>query len=205
MSRDSWYQKTEPIFRKQPLKTEKDLTILVALAYSWMPTIPKMNSGLNWQDCEKALSNLKEKEECALKEIMELLVPIINNSIVGTSKALHFVYPTQVPIIDSNVVAAWRSLFFDNNLRSKNESRIVPLPQAFGSYGNRDNERKKHIALYVNYSENLNKWSKEAGVPISNIEEKLFLFGKELIAKKLEAKKLKKRQLAQSKTPRTFS
>ncbi|KKO73091.1 hypothetical protein [Kerstersia gyiorum] len=75
------------------------------MVYGWMPTILELdkkqgNAGLN----VAAQTLMKAKMGVVLdcKEI-EGLALLVNNSIVGASKLLHFVAPTQYPIWDSKV------------------------------------------------------------------------------------------------------
>ena len=187
---DTWYQKSEPIFRSQEISSEVDFIKLVAFAYSWMPTIPEWHYELNWRKCEKSLGKLKEGEEGALKEVLELIVPSINNSIVGASKVLHFAYPDAAPIIDSNVVSGWRALFFPKGVRGKANGKVAALPSNFGAYGSDAEKRSKHIDLYIKYSKNLYAWADALdGVSVRDIETKLYLLGKKITD---EVKKTKK-------------
>ena len=178
---DAWYRKSEPIFRSQQIRSESDLIKLVAFAYSWMPTIPEWRCELDWPECEKAFRKLSEGEEGALEKVLELIVPSINNSIVGASKVLHFAYPDNAPIIDSNVVIGWRALFFPKGVRGKVSGEIAALPSNFGAYGSDAAERSKHIDLYVKYSKNLFVWAEALnGVTVRDIETKLYLLGKQI-------------------------
>lgn len=111
---NEWYKHSYPIFLNQPFNTIEDLWKIVAFAYSWMPRIPKLHLDqlqVPQQQLLQALQNLKQGTETDITWLFETLVPVINNSVVGTSKVLHFIAPDQVPIYDSRVAAAWRSLF----------------------------------------------------------------------------------------------
>lgn len=178
---DVWYSMTEQIFKAQKVESEDDFVKLVAFAYSWMPTIPEWKQDLDWEKCNKALNKLKRGESGALKEMLQLIVPSINNSIVGASKVLHFACPDHAPIIDSNVVIGWRALFFPKGVRGKNNGDIAALPSDFGSYGSDHDKRQKHIDLYVKYSENLAAWAEAMKeVTSREIETKLYLLGKQI-------------------------
>ena len=179
---DSWYQKSEPIFQSQGITSEKDFVKLVAFAYSWMPTIPEWRCELNWPECEKALDKLKGGDDGALKQVLELVVPSINNSIVGASKVLYFAFPQRVPIIDSNVIIGWRSLFFPKGIRGKKKNGVLAtLPSNFGAYGSDTEMRSRHIDLYIRYAENMFAWEKALGdVTVRDIEAKLYLLGKQI-------------------------
>jgi len=107
----------------------------VAFAYSWMPTIPNIDiqkSELN-DDLEfwKTLNFLQNGFEIDRKTFLEKLVPNINNSIVGTSKVLHFIAPDYIPILDSKVLTNWNWFFkntetptFAKTLSTSNQIRI---------------------------------------------------------------------------------
>ena len=103
-----WYKLSYCAFLKQPIDSKEDIIRLIAFAYSWMPTIPEIKSDkVEWPRIIRMLKKLRSGDKCQLRELMAELTPVINNSIVGTSKVLHFVAPKHVPIIDSNVVRAW--------------------------------------------------------------------------------------------------
>jgi hypothetical protein len=106
-----WYKHTYELFVNHPLNSMDDFWLKVAFAYSWMPTIPNIDiqkSKLN-DDLEfwKTLMYLKNGMEINRRKLLEKLVPNINNSIVGTSKVLHFIAPDYVPILDSKVLTNW--------------------------------------------------------------------------------------------------
>ena len=79
------------------------LVISSYFTYGWMPTILKnFNKTKNVDEVVKILNKVKnhvEISECDYKA----LVSCINNSIVGVSKLLHFINPTDYPIFDSRI------------------------------------------------------------------------------------------------------
>ena len=91
------------------------LTCGASQAYTWMPRRRKLKLHKNFIGC--ALSSLREiknhKDKYFAQDdesiIMQLkaLKDFINNSVVGTSKFLHFSYPTVFPIWDSLVKKAF--------------------------------------------------------------------------------------------------
>ncbi len=100
-----------------------------------MPTIPnidiqqsKLNDDLEfWEN----LNCLRNGSEIDRKAFLEKLVPNINNSVVGTSKVLHFIAPDYVPILDSKVLSNWNWFFketqtptFSKILSASNQNRI---------------------------------------------------------------------------------
>jgi len=119
-----WYAKSYEIFTAQPLETINDFWKIVAFAYSWMPTIPRIHYDKLDIPVDRLMDKLQALKKGKAEQIpflFELLVPVINNSVVGTSKVLHFIAPKIVPIYDSKVAAAWDCLFFDKNLSLANE------------------------------------------------------------------------------------
>jgi len=119
-----WYGLSYKLFTKQPLETMDDFWRLVAAAYSWMPTIPEIykeavKPGLIGR--LKKLKATKNIDDKTLQALFIELIPVINNSLIGTSKVLHFINPNLVPIIDSNVIHGWNSFFKgkEKQIRSK--------------------------------------------------------------------------------------
>ena len=101
---------------KQNTDTEKWLISGASLAYSWMPRslilhiCHKDKAKCSLIKLKENQENLKTKllnEECNhLKNIIIPLRDLINNSIRGTSKFLHFSFPDVFPIWDSRVANA---------------------------------------------------------------------------------------------------
>ncbi len=150
--RDTWYNLTYPLFKTAPLNSMDDLWRLVAFTYSWMPTIPKVDKG-KIKDPESLLQNLKELKagsEAKLEIILNELVPVINNSIVGTSKVLHFIAPGIIPIIDSRVVKGWNN-FFTTIFTDHSVSKIATHKILGG---------KECIPSYMDYKQQLDAWVK---------------------------------------------
>ena len=93
-----------------------DVIVGASFTYSWMPTI------LNFKvadfdagafEATKLLNKLKKvKSTLELSDqeykMIEEIKPFINNSLVGTSKLLHFVNPEVFPIWDSRVYSFLR-------------------------------------------------------------------------------------------------
>lgn len=135
LAKAKWYNQTYKLFINHSLNDMSDFWKIVAFAYSWMPTIPNINiqqSKLN-DDLEfwKNLNRLRNGSEMDRKAFLEKLVPNINNSVVGTSKVLHFIAPDYVPILDSKVLSNWNWFFkntetptFSKTLSASNQIRI---------------------------------------------------------------------------------
>ena len=81
--------------------TEDDLVIGIHFAYGWMPTIFEFkHTGL-----KEAVTIINKVKNGSLLSTEELTVlkSLLNNSIVGTSKLLHFISPENYAIWDSRV------------------------------------------------------------------------------------------------------
>ena len=88
-------------FENKDTLTEEDLIISANFTYGWMPTILNFKSS-NFSECVDILNISKSKERLDKTEI-ETLKNLINNSLVGTSKLLHFINPDKYAIWDSRV------------------------------------------------------------------------------------------------------
>jgi hypothetical protein len=100
------YYKSYPEFLKYfnnlkgPL-TIHNLIIGINFTYSWMPTIFKFGSD-RYDDALKILNNAKNGIPPDEGEL-NVLKKFLNNSLVGTSKLLHFINPEEFAIWDSKV------------------------------------------------------------------------------------------------------
>ncbi len=73
-----------------------------SMAYSWMPTILRFRTD-DFTQCLRILNEVKQKKKIISKEELLELRNVVNNSIVGTSKLLHFIAPDVYAIWDSRV------------------------------------------------------------------------------------------------------
>jgi len=75
------------------------------MAYGWMPTILELYPDQKSIDLPKAAKLLTEAKTNGrlTAEQLEKLASLVNNSLVGASKLLHFVAPTNFAIWDSKV------------------------------------------------------------------------------------------------------
>jgi hypothetical protein len=82
-----------------------DLVCGAHMVYGWMPTILELYTGkgnLNLDQAAALLTGVKRGSVIADSDLKELS-KLINNSLVGASKLLHFVSPSNFPIWDSKV------------------------------------------------------------------------------------------------------
>ena len=168
----NWYGISYELFTDAPLNTINDFWRIVAFTYSWMPTIPTINEHLINEPVELIISlqALKAGDVDTLPALLKQLIPVINNSLIGTSKVLHFIAPDYVPIIDSNVLRGWDIFFFQLHP----DLNAPKLPHYKTSLSH------SHIENYLSYKELLHQWSFncERSISIREIEHLLFDLGK---------------------------
>tara|TARA_R100000935_G_scaffold58100_1_gene93915 strand:+ start:83 stop:646 length:564 start_codon:yes stop_codon:yes gene_type:complete len=91
---------------KNVTKIEKHhLVISSHFVYGWMPTILKLKL-TNLDEVLSILNKAKTNEILNSNEL-EILRLSINNSLVGSSKLLHFINPKIYPIWDSKIFKYW--------------------------------------------------------------------------------------------------
>jgi hypothetical protein len=140
-SKDNWFVTSESVFKNHVVNTKDDFIKLIAFAYSWMPTIPKLLGDIDWNIVHPKLIQLQNGDLTERNDLLSMIVPYINNSEVGTSKVLHFIAPNHVPIIDSRVLNTWFVLF-EKSYKLKRTT----------------NDVKEKIVRYINYWDYLNIW-----------------------------------------------
>jgi len=105
ISKGATYYKSYPAFVEyfNQLSTlcENNLIIGANFTYGWMPTILKYKSN-KIKEVLDVLNKVKANKIIDLLDILTIK-SFLNNSMVGTSKLLHFISPSQYPILDSRV------------------------------------------------------------------------------------------------------
>jgi len=91
--------------------TKHNLVIGINFVYGWMPTIFDFRSD-NFDEAIKILNQAKNGTELITKDDLTLLKGLFNNSLVGSTKLLHFINPDKYAIWDSRV---YRYLTNNNN------------------------------------------------------------------------------------------
>lgn len=91
-------------FSSKPSFNICDLICGSHMVYGWMPTILHIHidDTINISAIIQTLNDAKNGTEFSLNNIYNLS-KIINNSVVGASKLLHFISPNKFPIWDSKV------------------------------------------------------------------------------------------------------
>ncbi len=99
----SAYEEFIEYFNRIDTLTEHHTIIGISFTYSWMPTILHLYSDNVSIIKATEVLNKAKKGTRPNKEELELLKRCFNNSIVGTSKLLHFIDPDKYAIWDSKV------------------------------------------------------------------------------------------------------
>lgn len=105
------YREFVAYFAQRDVITPHDLVIGAHFAYGWMPTIIELkHNGDPLADIARCAELLTQAHCGATLSLVELatLKALINHSMIGTSKLLHFVSPSAYAIWDSRV---YRYLF----------------------------------------------------------------------------------------------
>lgn len=95
------YQCFCEFFTSKNIITEQDLIIGANFTYGWMPTILNFKSS-EFETCITILNKAKLSTRISTSELTTLK-GLINNSLVGTSKLLHFINPEVYAIWDSRI------------------------------------------------------------------------------------------------------
>jgi len=162
--------------------SEHDLIIGIHLIYGWMPTIFEFKNGKknrkkdensdeldkdsikeNIKNAITILNGIKRGDQLT-PENLEKLKLIFNNSLVGTSKLLHFIKPDKYAIWDSNVFAYLRRFDYIKNKMFK--------------YG------VDNIANYVTYLDIMSELNKKTERKYREIEFAMFTKEQEFRNKK---------------------
>lgn len=99
------YQEFIEYFSKISKIEKHHLIISSHFVYGWMPTILKLKL-TNLEEVLQILNKAKTDKILNLEELKKLRNSI-NNSLVGTSKLLHFINPEIYPIWDSKIFKYW--------------------------------------------------------------------------------------------------
>ncbi|MGF1903477.1 hypothetical protein [Aliivibrio sifiae] len=158
-------------FSQKDVITEEDLIIGANFTYGWMPTMMRFKS----EDFELSVSILnKAKSEIRIssQELM-VLKGLINNSLVGASKLLHFINPEKYAIWDSRVC---------NFLVGKSYKYIVEKIDLYWEYLDLC-ERVSKDPHFLSIHDNFSKVINYKVYPFRTIEQIMFINSSTPIAK----------------------
>lgn len=101
---DSYIQSYPHLLSFFSLRPIDEATFVAAahMVYGWMPTVLEFGDG-SLPDAAHLLSRSLSSNALLSKDELATLKEVINNSLVGTSKLLHFANPSSFPIWDSKV------------------------------------------------------------------------------------------------------
>jgi hypothetical protein len=140
---DRWYERSYPYLVQDTRITKASLVRAMAAAGSWVNVIPTASPGEDSRAIAALAQSLKNLERASPRNrdrARKAVVEAARNAfglegdserIVVLSKALHFLRPKLVPMIDTNVARAWKSLvrkkaFHWLGARFKTKSLIAP-------------------------------------------------------------------------------
>jgi hypothetical protein len=130
--------------------TKHNFIIGVNFSYAWMPTIFEFKSE-TFDEVVFILNKVKAGSIPTIEEL-NILKYMINNSLVGTSKLLHFINPSLIPIWDSRV--------FKYLIGKQPYQNLIGNPQHFLDYVKFCNEvmkednfiqLKKYLEIKIGY------------------------------------------------------
>jgi hypothetical protein len=168
---------------------EKDECIAFAhMVYGWMPTIlndanDEIGTWANddWVKIKGCLEKARSGENFGVDELKNVMV-LTNNSIVGTSKLLHFINPNVYPIYDSRVFHAIRKLAGDK--KKTEDSNTVNDENKYLAYVgwvhrviNEDKEGQSLIEMKTQLKEK--GFVKDEASNVRVVEVLLYINGKE--------------------------
>ncbi|WP_280349922.1 hypothetical protein [Pseudomonas sp. BN414] len=90
--------------RSRQVLDEQDFVCGAHMVYGWMPTILEIHASESLDVRNGvALLNKASAEGCLSEDEIERLAQLVNRSVVGASKLLHFVNPEAFAIWDSRI------------------------------------------------------------------------------------------------------
>jgi hypothetical protein len=130
--------------------TEHNLVIGIHFVYGWMPTIFEFTSD-NISSTLDLLNAAKLGYQVTNKELI-MLKSVFNNSLVGTSKLLHFINPNLYAIWDSRVYRYLTGKESSHTRISKPESYLIYLDWTRNLMSDKKfPELKQHVEHRIGY------------------------------------------------------
>lgn len=139
-------------FSKEEELLEKDLIIGIHFTYGWMPTILEFKTD-KFKEAVTILNKVKTDKNLETLEY-DLLKGLFNNSIVGTSKLLHFINPKKYAIWDSRVckcINKYTSLQLKPNKVADYEKYLELLNRIEQSLALRNSDFHKNTNKQIGY------------------------------------------------------
>ena len=150
-------------FSSKSQLTEEDLVIGANFTYGWMPTILNFKTS-EFDSAVKIINKVKKQERIADEEVIALK-NLINNSLVGVSKLLHFINPDVYAIWDSRVC---------NFLTGKSHKQKIEKISLFWSYLDLCQRVRKHTDFMPIHNSFISKIGYKVS-PMRTLEQIMFL------------------------------
>ena len=142
-------------------RDDLDLSDFYGLAhcvYGWMPRMLIIKEELDLKTLNKEWKSAKVGiRDCPDKEFYPELLRLCGNSIVGLSKLLHFAYPEEYAIIDSNV---YKALKGKNTTMPNGLEKRIPLYRNYMEWISGSNTSNKILGKIRKKAKSLNELSK---------------------------------------------
>lgn len=164
----SYFHFVDYFSRKDSLN-EQDLIIGANFTYGWMPTILNFKTD-KFSAALSALNDAKKPERITDDQLL-ILKELINNSLVGVSKLLHFVNPEVYAIWDSRVC---------NFITGKRHKQKVENLKLYWSYL----DLCKRVASHPEFDDVHRKFESKVGYkisPLRTVEQIMFISSNEPI------------------------
>lgn len=172
-SKEYWFDASYSVFINSNIDSKEDLVKIMAFVYSWMPTVPNIKCSESFEKLSEndilSMCNRLKDDKITIDELEKLLlklIPIVNNSIVGTSKFIHFINQNY-PILDSKVLDSWNKHFNEKYkiVSNLNSAKV-----------------KNKVLIYLDYYKKMGLWLNEChendkNITIRDLEKILFEIG----------------------------
>jgi len=171
------------VYCNSPCESKEDLIRIAGMAYAWMPRMIRLhfNAEYRWEGLLGKIKEFKDGNTAIRADVIQELSKNIDNSIVATSKVLHFINPEFAPIIDSRVIRGW-NCFFSDRIDKK---EVCKLPSSL-SFNEKNHLQK--IKQYIDYWDILLVWKSnlEGKVSIRDIEFPFYCIGEKPLKRNKE-------------------
>lgn len=150
------YELSYPVFvdffAKRPVISQQDFILAANFTYAWMPTILHFKSPKI--EAATLLANEAKKGAVLSDEELMVIKSVVNNSLVGASKLLHFINPSEYAIWDSRVLQF---------LSGKSYKQTLEKPQLYLTYL----QLCKQVIKNSKFPELVERYSDEVGYTVT--------------------------------------
>lgn len=149
--------------------SNENIKLLVLAVYGWMPTVLEIDEDVSADDVRKAIDFMGNGGKIESEEgiaHLDVLCRFINNSYIGTSKFLHFLFPKQFAIFDSWIEVALNKLC--NKCTKLKIGRRMVFPK------NVPVDKVRQAEGFILYELAMRKAAKKMGKSLRDVEKVLF-------------------------------